>query len=424
MDVPGGQCTLTSGAGLFGTATAEQVSASTRPAREVRHGNPHFIDDDHGQRVFSLPPSPPEALGNVSGPGPEGSDSSTLSCPAVSSSRLPEHILLPGRIRQPLRSFRLESSVVLQLDGLLHAVLGLRIEKDMLSPSLVGSHCDFFGRAAVESCSSVCALYWADAQFMPGAIKMAQEHLACGIFVVPVRPGAPPLLDIPSKTLARRRSLSWYDLLLSKSLLVFDLAPECFSPRPSWGMQAIFSSFNYIGRIKRKRPESKFDLRPIKDLPAARIGPVPFLLARQSPVANEVTSRATDSLPATPYAGLVSSPTPSQGASNWDMLLIRRIADGYPHPEIAELAVQAAGSGVDCFFGDLGKTLVPSRSVVTDPDMVSALRSRFIEDVKVGRAMNGTRSPPHVYNPKAQTRSVFEKVRGRFKLLGGRSGLC
>lgn len=394
MGVPGGQCAPSSRAGLFGTVRTEQVSASPQPAREVRHDTPHFIDDDHGQPVYSSPSSPPGGLGSVFGPRAQGSARSPPSCPRVSSSRLPEHILLPGRIRQPLRSYRLEPSVVLQLDGLLHAVLGLRIEKDMLSPSLVASHCEFFGRAAVESCSSVCALYWADAQFMPDAIMMAQEHLACGIFVVPVRPGAPPLLDVPSKTLARRRSLPWYDLLLSKSMLVFDLVPECFFPRPSWGMQAIFASFNYIGRIKRKRPESKFDVRPIKGLPSSRIGPVPFLLARQSPLANEATPRATDCLPATPYVGPVSSPAPSQGASNWDMALIRRIADGYPHPEIAELAVQAAGSGVDCFSGDLGKTLVPARSGAPDPDMASALRARFIEDVEVGRAWGPLPSPP------------------------------
>ena len=85
------------------------------------------------------------------------------------------------------RATYLHSSVILQLDGLLHAVLRLRIERDVMAHSLQSSFTDVFGLAAFESCSSFCGLFFHDAEHVPDMVRAAKLHRAYGLFVVPFR---------------------------------------------------------------------------------------------------------------------------------------------------------------------------------------------------------------------------------------------
>ena len=87
------------------------------------------------------------------------------------------------QVRTPL-----DHSIVSQLDGLVYALLGVRIERDILAASAAVSHTKFFGRRVFESLSSFIGLYHSTLMAMPAAVRLACRHHAAGMFIVPADP--------------------------------------------------------------------------------------------------------------------------------------------------------------------------------------------------------------------------------------------
>ena len=81
---------------------------------------------------------------------------------------------------------RLHLSLVAQMDGLLYALLGVRIEHDVFAASLSDSFCSNWGTFPGASwASSVCLLYPSDFSKMDLIVATAMSHQACGLFVFP-----------------------------------------------------------------------------------------------------------------------------------------------------------------------------------------------------------------------------------------------
>ena len=149
----------------------------------------------------------------------------------------------------------------------------------MCAQSLQESVCDFFGRPAWVSCSSFTGLYMpgVDDDDIADAVSMVRAHRALGVFVVPRRP-----------------SCEWYKVLTEACLVRFDLPAGALSRgtlvNVGSGVNAtsFVANFGWIGRFKSKRrPEKVFQLQVVPMLrnPPFRIGTIPRLLTRPSPMA-------------------------------------------------------------------------------------------------------------------------------------------
>ena len=202
----------------------------------------------------------------------------------------------------------LHSSIIMQLDGLLHAVLRLRIERDVMAHSLQRSFTEVFGLAAFESCSSFCGLFFHDAEHVPEMVRAAELHRAYGLFVVPFQPDA-----------------AWYATLYKASLLpsglIFSLPRGVFGP--DIPTIAIFSSFNRVtGARHRTRPERRISIECVPSFTTAsgRLGPRPRVLHRVSPLASaRAPSRSMDTAMAVEPEVAYVVPLLLYMTSRWDV---------------------------------------------------------------------------------------------------------
>ena len=315
--------------------------------------------------------------------------------------------VMPRRVALPERMIRLEHSLVVQMDGLLHAILGRRIERDVCAASLSASHCELFGRSDSESCSTFDGLFLDDFTRMPSWIQLAEQHRARGVFVVPVHPGAGPLITATcySKKKKAPQPSPWFDFLLKHAELTFPLPRDALLdeaglplPPGGAGLLAVVASFGHIGRSRgKRRPERSVDLFciPAISTPPFRLKAVPVLLTRVSPLADALRpSPSADRLPdAGPVPGPITSSPPTQMKSRWDAREFRALASDYPHPEVAELAIQAAGLGVDPFVGNIEKMVAGSPGLAP-PEVMEKARERLVEEASVGRVWGPSVLPP------------------------------
>ena len=292
------------------------------------------------------------------------------------------------------RRLKIDFSIVSQMDGLLYAILGLRIERDVFASTLLESHCDFFGSRAFESCASFTGIYFTD--FVPerlsSMVAMARKHRAVGVFVLPM------WIDH-----------DWYKECERAAMLQFRLpedAVSCAVPGDacptSCGVTAFVVSFGWIGRMKKKRRVEKvFDLAIIAELRVApfRIGTVPRVLTRPSPLADEqCPSEEMDTLPdAGPFRATDSPTAPRQAKSMWNVPVIRRWATRYPFPEIAGLACQAVDKGVDSFVGRLDKSVVHTSAKELRPAAAAKCRAKMMEECAAELTHGPFKQCPWVY---------------------------
>ena len=82
--------------------------------------------------------------------------------------------------------------------------------------------------------------------------------------------------------------------------------------------------------------------------------------------------------------------------SRWDPIAFQQMASDYPHKDVADLAVQAAGLRVDPFVGTLEKTVSKSPGAAP-PDVMAKARERLVEDAAIGRVWGPSTLPPFRY---------------------------
>jgi hypothetical protein len=330
--------------------------------------------------------------------------------------------VLPYQVRVASRKWQLDFSIVSQLDGLLHGLLGLRIERDVRAASLSESHCDFFGRSAFESCSSFIGLYEGAWEDMHEYVQMASDHNALGVFVVPVWPHRGPMITLGVRKPRREQvQVPWYDALCAGKVckLMIDLPKDCYSvggiPQVApHGIQAIVADFGWIGKCKSKRrPEKRW---PVKAIPELRVGvqrlnAIPTIITRESPDMDELNRdlMGKDDKPCEgPCKPSAEAVGPARVKSRWDSAKFNAISEDYPYLAIRELARQAAGKGVDPFKGQLRKTLTKVRQLLT-PDQYDECRVNMMEDVELGNTMGPLCEVPFAWYRLCELFSVPKK---------------
>ena len=312
-----------------------------------------------------------------------------------------------AEIRLPLwdlpvatRSCRMHFSLLSQIDGLSFKCLGsgARVGRDVFSPSSALAVCPVFGHEPWMSTGSFCGLYYCDFRFMPSVVAKVASDKGYGIFVVPVVPGARPALALVQKGHVAGQVVryAWYDYLMSKARLVFDLPAEAFTDasgapvRHPHGVQAVFAQFGTNGRFKNKpRPERRFRLQIIPAVVGPQLGVTPTLIHMASPLAwDSVPGKRDDVLPACPafvvHEGVVP-PTPLK--SRWESVLpeFAALAADYPCPHVAKLAMECLTTGLNTYKGTLDKPILHPESAGRDNVEELAKRATIMKEVVLGR---------------------------------------
>ena len=165
------------------------------------------------------------------------------------------------------RTFFVPFSIVSQVDGLMSVLLRVRVERDVYARDEQASACRQYGCEQWRSWSTFCGWFFSgiEVSTVKRTIAKAAQHLALGVFVVPVLPED-----------------EWYVKLAAGALLrfeipVFEVGPVRGSaPLPP--MIALVLSFGYIGRLKpKRRPERDFVLSVIDLLDMGGAGKIPAI---------------------------------------------------------------------------------------------------------------------------------------------------
>ena len=283
----------------------------------------------------------------------------------------------------------LHHSIILQMDGLLHACFRVRLERDVCISPCDAAFCVSVG-PGMSPASTFCGLYWPAPHLLAIVLRAVKLERGYGVFVGPADSDAWP----NSADAANQRKAQ----LLSFLFLGPNSANWC----------GRFYSFAYQGKVKRKKADVCFTLAPIlsRNVPA-RVAALPFCPARVSemqhfPVASDDTAKRSP-----PLAPALDIPRPLQ-TPVWNFEAMVQLATTFPHSAVASLfsaAVHPLGARVG-FAGDSSKRVLIANGAL-EPAMVIQIRERFIAEVAVGRMMGPfVRCPfPNAWNP-CQARST------------------
>ncbi len=279
------------------------------------------------------------------------------------ASPAPIHCRPPGRQLQALsfarREFVLDGSLITQIDGLLHAVFRLRLERDVCCSSSADSFCPVFG-ASFSPASTFCGLYMPSPDLLMRVVGAVRTERGYGVFVGPA-------------SLCR-------DLTPASPHLLFSFVGPSASP---WC--GVLISFAFAGKLRRRRPETTFQISPIRDAPL-QVAMLPFCPARVSPLAAQV-SPSVDTVPPSPSLPVFQGPVafnPAPGA--WNSAKISMWAGLYPFADVAALARSATSQdGLPLSFaGDRGKCVM-RKNLPLSPAVLEKVRENCVKEVKLGR---------------------------------------
>ena len=274
---------------------------------EIYTSSPTTGGADHaaGETVCDRPGTPAgkdaeESAGNPTEPAGHESDAPTFA--------LPVH-RLPGQTARPT----LDYSIVEQIDGALHCLFGIRLERDVCAASAQEAVCASRGLPRFACLSEDIGFYHTRPSLVPHVRAVAASHKAGGVAIVPARCPA----DVEKTCFAythrvrkkrARAECSWRVYLKKATIFVFEIPQDALSPAPSGGALAVFFNFGRNVPMRRKRPELiqrgrlALQIQPSR-AGAPRLGAVPRFLHRVSPMVEELCpSRADDVAPASaPY---------------------------------------------------------------------------------------------------------------------------
>jgi hypothetical protein len=263
----------------------------------------------------------------------------------------------------------LHHSLVLQMDGLLHACFRLRLERDVCALAGDTAFCEATG-PSVSPAATYCGLYWPAPHLLSAVLNAVKHERGYGIFVGPAVCDSWKLLSCNTN---QRKANH-----LTFSFKGPDLMPWC----------GIFCSFAYQGKIKRKKPDTVFALEVIvaPQIPL-RVALLPCCPARVSalqhiPVASDDKARKSAPLP--PMPGI---PRPLQ-SSVWNVAAMERLALLFPHLRVAMLfkeVIQPSGARLH-FAGDNNKRVVVANAAL-EPTMLAQIKERFLSETAKGRML-------------------------------------
>lgn len=147
----------------------------------------------------------------------------------------------------PRASNPVHPSFIVQVDGLLHAVFRLRLERDVCGTS-VSSYCPMFG-AGLSAASTFCGLFLPWPSPLSAIITAVKAERGYGVFAGPT-----PSVHAVGGHILLEFSFPSYS-------------------GDAW--RAVLVSFAFRGKVRRKRPETFFSLSLICPSPEA-VGLLPF----------------------------------------------------------------------------------------------------------------------------------------------------
>jgi hypothetical protein len=298
------------------------------------------------------------------------------------------------------RSYKMNFSLISQIDGLAFKCLGpgARISRDVFAHTLDTAFCRIYGHKPWMSTGSFCGLYLCDFDKMPEVIAKVASDKGYGIFVVPVRPHARPSFSILQKglTAGQWRYYGWYDYLMSKALLTFDLPRDTFTTLTSgpirlpYGVQAVLAQFGHNGQFKiRPRPEKRFSLKIIPSLTGPKLGVRPVLTHLASPLSwSGGPTRVNDIFPASPkFAVDKDALPPVPLESRWKGVLpeFEKLASDFPCPHVARLAIECLTTGLNTYKGTLDKPVLHKEPPKRNDAEESAKRATIMKEVLARR---------------------------------------
>lgn len=308
-----------------------------------------------------------------------------------------DDIRLPlWELPQTTRSFAMHFSLVSQIDGLSFKCQGpgARIERDVLVTSAAEAVCHIHGHAPWMSTGSFCGLFLCDFQFMPAVVATVASHKGYGIFIVPTMPNMKPALAMlqTSGGAGQWRRYGWYNYLLSKSLLVFDLPPGAFTTlsgtpvRHPHGVQAVLAQFGQNGHFKhKKRPEWHFKLHLIPSLLGPKLAVRPSLFHMVSPLAWAKGPLPSDDVTPASAKFIVADgvTAPSPLPSRWSSVLpeFKALAKDFPCQGVAKLAIEGMTTGLNTYKGSLDKAVMHPEPKVRDNVAELAKRATMMKEV-------------------------------------------
>jgi hypothetical protein len=244
------------------------------------------------------------------------------------------------------------------MDGLLHAIFRLRLERDVCCPSERHSYCPFFG-PSISPLSTFCGLFMPKSGELGPTVGVMRAERGLGLLVGP------------------RAMCQAYE---GVRLLRFDFEGPLSAP---WS--GVLLSFSYAGRLRRKRPEVLFNIRPIAGSPL-QVGLIPYCPARISPLARPVKASVDTVAPSTP---MPPSPVPVQFIASpaaWNAAVFKKHAVCYPFPDVAALAISATSpEGMPLIFAGDRRKCVLRPNLPLLPAQVEKIRSHCHDEKKAGR---------------------------------------
>ena len=277
---------------------------------------------------------------------------------------------VPGR--RP-RTWRLHFSITSQVDGLLFACLGCRIERDVLADDASASCVARYGLSPWESLAAFFGLYLVSSwQDLPGIVAALVSHRGRGVVISPVWPGRPPDVRLKSAP------MPWFDFLASRAALSFPLpggalrrlADDAEVDLP-FGLTAIAVNFGSSRWFKSKRrPETHIPLPLVPDLAddGPQLGVRPRLYPMVSPDDIDPSPELDRQAPSPAFvADPAGPPSFAQMRTAWNVEDFRRWSTSFPCPRVRDLALSVLGGTLDVFRGVRSKAVdVPSRASKAD----------------------------------------------------------
>ena len=320
--------------------------------------------------------------------------------------RLP-YLAFPASPR--FRSLDVDPSIVCTGDALSFKLCGrgARVEVDLFAPSAALSFCEPYKFQAFDDLASLNCIYFHDPHMMPGVVALAATHKAFGLFVVPVLPGARPLIQ-PRRTKKFKlpAAVPWFDFLLKHSVFNCPLPPGCFVSasggdyKPGCGMLLVAANFgiNAVSRAKRaRRPETSIPIVCVTGWPATRkLGPVPDMWVMPSPFSEEDVP-VPDTFQAADAVVVDAGPPPVPALSHWDTSVFESVAVGYPYPRVLSLGLEAMRQELDPYRGNRELPKVPFEQRVMTARDSGLVRAKMLKEVEDGY-MHGPREHPPFYN--------------------------
>jgi hypothetical protein len=156
----------------------------------------------------------------------------------------------------PVRqSPRLHMSLLAQMDGIIFALLGVRLEHDMFAACSSSAVCSTWGVRKGLSWSTSVNLYYPAPNAMALTVATAMSHQSCGLFVFSANEPTDSLIMPATKSASKKPGIlpvptDWRSVLASKSLLTFELpstvliAQNGDSHSSIQPMVAVFAAFN------------------------------------------------------------------------------------------------------------------------------------------------------------------------------------